>query len=702
MNLFLYQKLCRKHGLIKIFVYQIFNQYTILKDGLYLRFIQEHDRYILWLPFGLATGIYGYGVLPYEPKTGTYGVLFTALVFSVIGIWIGKKIFFRVLCWGILSFSLGFLRISSCSPFQRLLKKELGPFWIKGKVVALDHTASNSGKLYPRVWIKNLYSKRGPLSLPCVRLGIRTACEGKITPGDWIEARVKLIPWPKPVVPGGYDAQFQQFFQGVSAYGFSVSVVHVTPGHHGVLTQFRHYLTKTFHEKLPYPLGALASALITGDKTALPLQLRHDFSVSGLSHILAISGLHLSIVSAIGFFVFQWLFRWVPKLGLIISLQSLAGIFSLIVGAMYAHVSGLGYPVQRSFILMAGALLGVFLNRWPSSVRLLALCGSAILLVQPQACFSLSFQLSFIATASLMTIPNEFWSKIFEETHHPLWKRWGKNILMMNITTLAATCSTLPWIAFYFHQYSLQSIVSNVFAVSWTSFCVMPMGLLALLFLVTPYSDGIFFLWALTLKGLVKIAQNSEHYLGFLLFHCPLYSQWIFFAQVICVFWWLIWKGSWRWWGVGGLFILHSVAWYCSFNPKILITPDYIGVVQEETYTLWVTDTRKGKYVIAQWARILNLHHICKENTLQDSSIKALFELGKALRCQYPKALTFQYTGGHWIASVLSDENRPWRFQEYSLKKSFFEKKPKKMRTPDPKSSRKLKKLHSIKEKNLV
>ena len=224
-----------------------------------------------------------------------------------------------------------------------------------------------------------------------MRLGIRTSCENKITPGDWIEANVKLLPWPKPVVPGGYDGQFHQFFQGVSAYGFSISPVKVKQGNHRVLTRFRHYLTETFHAKLPYPLGALASALITGDKTALPADLRNDFSVSGLSHILAISGLHLSIVSAICFFVFQWLFRFTPKLGLIVSLQSLAGIFSLIVGGIYSYISGLGYPVQRSFILMAGALIGVFLNRWPSSVRLLSFCGGGILLINPQACFSLSF-----------------------------------------------------------------------------------------------------------------------------------------------------------------------------------------------------------------------------------------------------------------------------------------------------------------------
>ncbi|ETZ07543.1 ComE operon protein 3 [Holospora obtusa F1] len=645
-----------------------------IRATLYSQFIQEHDRHVLWVPFGIAIGIYSYVMLPYEPKAITYGVIFIAFFASLYGLFQEKRRIFRVFFWAIVCFAVGFFRIGMY-PQHILLKKELGPFWIKGQVTALDHTASNSGKIYPRIWLKSLRSKKGALSFPCVRLSIRTQCKQKITPGNWIEAKVKLLPWARLTVPGGYDAQFHQFFQGVSSYGFTVSDVQVTCEKSGFLTRMRHYLTKTFHDKLPYPLGAIGSALITGDKTALPLQLRNDFSVSGLSHILAISGLHLSIVAAMCFFVFRWLLQGVPKLGLIISLQSLAGICSLIAGGIYVCISGAGYPVQRSFILMFGALIGMFLNRWPSSLRMLSLCASGILFIEPHACFSLSFQLSFIATASLMTIPSKFWRKSMSETQQPFWKRWAKSFFMMNVTTISATCSTLPWIAFYFHQYSFQSVISNVFAVSWTSFCVMPMAGIALLSLLTPYSKSVFYLWGLTLKGLVSIAQSSSYYLGFLLFHCPLYSHWYFFAQVFCVFWWLIWKENWRWWGIFALVLLQFFAWYGAFKPKILATPDYIGIIQEEISTLWVTETRKGKHVISQWARVFNLSHICQEKMLKDSKIKALFEIGKKLRKQYPKALTFQYKKGVWIPGTLSDEQRPWRFLYFEKKRKKFYKK---------------------------
>ena len=301
-----------------------------------------------------------------------------------------------------------------------------------------------------------------------------------------------------------------------------------------------------------------------------------------------------------------------------------------------------------------------------------------------------------------MTIPYHVWENIFSQKHHSLWKPWGKRFLMMNMTTVAATCSTLPWIAFYFHQYSLQSIISNLFAVSWTSFCVMPMGLIALFSLLTPYSNSVFFLWGFTLKGLVGIAQTSAHYLKFLLFYCPLYSQWIFFAQVVCVFWWLIWQGSWRWWGIGGLCILKGIAWYWGYKPTILVTPDYIGVVQDESHTLWVTDTRKGKYVMAQWARVLNLSHISKENTLQDASLKALFEMGKKLKVQHPKAITFRYEGNQWIPGFLSDEQRPWRFQDQTQNKKCSEKRPQTTHQICPKNCQKSKKNHKRKTKYMI
>jgi competence protein ComEC len=651
--------------------------------ALYSRLLEEHDRYVLWAPLGVALGTYGYVALSLEPRTVVYSAVLALLFFTLVTLCMLRQLFARALGWAIVCGSIGFLNIAWKTHQHRdvLLKKELGPFWMKGTVVALDHTASTSGKIYPRVWVRDLSSRKGPMSLSCVRLGIKTACSTPIVQGDTIEGSVKLIPWKPPIAPGGYDAQFQQFFQGVSGYGFVVSKVVVTPGKRSTLIQLRQYLTRSFHQHLPYPLGAVAGALITGDKTALPALLRQEFSVSGLSHILAISGLHLSIVSGICFFLFQMILRCVPQLALVARVQTVSGVCALGVGVLYAYISGMGYPVQRSFALMAAGLFGVLFHRKPLSARLLSLCAVGILLMEPHACFSLSFQLSFIATASLMTLPSfSFKMRHFNVQRRFSWLNgWWKTFTMMNMTTLAATFSTVPLIAYYFQQYSVQSVISNLFAVSWTSFCVMPLGLIALASLLTPYAKTVFLIWGISLKGLVWIAHASAHYLDFLLFPCPAYGAWIYCGQMIAMFWWLIWKGTWRWWGVCVVIALGVVGWFSASKPELLTSfqGDTVGVVDWKQRLLWMSYIRREKYAIQQWVNRLGLGGAEDAQDAIDPLIIQRIQTARSLKQQYPGATSFYRENDDWFPVRLLDMGRPWRIQQQpeSKKDGFKQKK---------------------------
>lgn len=637
--------------------------------ALYNRFLEEHDRYVLWAPLGMALGTYGYVTLSFEPGIRVYSVLFALVCFALVALCVFRQRVARVLGWATVCVVIGFLNIAwkTHKHHDVLLKKELGPFWMKGRVVALDHTASTSGKIYPRVWVQDLSSRKGPMSLSCVRLGIKTACSTPIVQGDTIEGRVKLMPWKSPIAPGSYDAQFQQFFQGVSGYGFVVSKVIVTPGKRSTLTQVRQYLTRSFHKYLPYPLGAVASALITGDKTALPASLRQEFSVSGLSHILAISGLHLSIVSGICFFLFQMILRCIPQLALIASVQTVSGVCALGVGILYAYISGMGYPVQRSFALMAASLFGVLWHRRPLSARLLSLCAVGILLIEPHACFSLSFQLSFIATASLMTLPLVPLNlrNLGVQGRFAWLNTWWKTFTIMNMTTLAATFSTVPLIAYYFQQYSIQSIISNLFAVSWTSFCVMPLGLIALVSLLTPYANSVFLFWGLSLKGLVWIAHASAHYLDFLLFPCPAYSSWIYCGQMIATFWWLIWKGTWRWWGVYVVVLLGALGWWSASKPELVTSfqGDTVGVVDWKQRLLWMAYLRREKFVIQQWANRLGLRGVEDAQDALDPFIIQRIQIARDLKQQYPDAMSFYRDHEMWMPVRLPDMKRPWRIK---------------------------------------
>lgn len=199
--------------------------------------------------------------------------------------------------------------------------------------------------------------------------------------------------------------------------------------------------------------AALLAAIIWGYRNDIPETVRECFSAAGLSHMLAVSGLHTGIIAFVLWLLF-YPFRYTP-------LRSVRGIATITLLWVYAFVTGLSPSVTRACIM--GTFVGTaqLLNRRNSTLN--ALCGSAtfILAIAPQQLFDIGFQLSYAAVTGIVLLaPLIDVAKRTGCRHATL--SWLSGLLAVSVSAQAATTILA---AFYFHYIPVWSLLANIILV---------------------------------------------------------------------------------------------------------------------------------------------------------------------------------------------------------------------------------------------
>ena len=229
---------------------------------------------------------------------------------------------------------------------------------------------------------------------------------------------------------------------------------------------------------------SILCALTTGIKGHIPDKLRDDFSKSGASHILAISGLHLSIVTTMFFLLFNVLFSCFKPLvirGLSIKFAALATIIPLL---SYAVLSGFSPSTRRAFIMIAIYMLSFVIEREKDVLNSLAAAGIIILVIEPAALFSISFQLSFFAVFFIILGISVTRNISFFKN-----KSIIARISMFIAVSFFAGLGTMPIVMHYFNIISFVQLFTNIVIIPIIGFIVVPLGLTALF--VFPFSEAI-------------------------------------------------------------------------------------------------------------------------------------------------------------------------------------------------------------------
>lgn len=588
-------------------------------------FYKEFHRWPLWVPILFGCGISIYYSLHREPSLiwAYIGIFFFGL--SVFIMVIRKKALL-ILAIGIVAFgfSIGSYRTKHLN--TEMLQYPLAPMDIKGTVIQVELKPNKQEGYYQKLILRDIQANTQEKLPNKIRVSMKGKRE-RLWPGQVIRMKVKLNPIPEPSLPGEFDFRRQTYFNGIGATGFALSPPEVIGSHETLKTKFekkREELTAYFIDHMKAPHGAIAAALITGDKAGIPDDVREDFVQSGLAHILAISGLHLSIIAGGVFVVFRKSIALFPPLCLRYSSKKIAAIGTIFVTLLYLILSGFGVPAQRAFIMISVVMGAILIDRTALSIRTVALAAFLILLFCPESLLGPSFQLSFAAVTVLISG--------YEALKNPL-ANWvvGGGIFRKLIaysggvafTSLLATLATLPFTIYLFHRFSLHAIEANLVAVPLTTLFVMPSALLTCVTLSLGCESYFLMSFEYSLDLLIAVAREVSSWPGANIWVArPPLSAFILF--VVGGLWLCLWQQRWRRWG----FIPMAVGAMLAFQtdlPQILIDGQgkLVGIFNDGS--LHLSSNRKAKFTAESWKKYIAARDVkpmaCKDGLCQQQDL---------------------------------------------------------------------------------
>ena len=456
--------------------------------------LAERARWGLWAPVAIGLGIAVYFALASEPPPWLgVAILGFAALFALAG---RRQPAALLLGLAALVVGGGFTaaQLRTAQVAQPMLGGEIGPVPVTGQVVSRE--PRGEGGRGPRLILQHLEIARlAPEETPArVRLRATAKDPAAVAPGDWVEVLAVLRPPPPPAAPGAFDFARQLYFRGIGGVGYAVGhlegadppAVAGAPGWREraalAINGVRARVTARIRAALPGTPGAVAAALITGERAAIPEPVIEAMRGSGLAHLLAISGLHVGLVTAILFFGLRTLLALVPPLALAWPIKKWAAVAAALGALCYLLLAGATVPTQRAFIMVLIVLTGVVLDRTAISLRLVAWAAGLILLLTPEALLSASFQMSFAATTALVAAYEALRrrrDRLGIERAPGL--RPALYLGGVALTSVIAICATAPFAVYHFNRFATFGLIANLLAVPLTAFWIMPWAVAALL-----------------------------------------------------------------------------------------------------------------------------------------------------------------------------------------------------------------------------
>jgi competence protein ComEC len=219
-------------------------------------------------------------------------------------------------------------------------------------------------------------------------------------------------------------------------------------------------LSRALAEVLPEPQASLAQGIVLGKRGNIPPSLKSDFSRTGTAHLLAISGLHLSIVAGILLSIGIWLFGRKRSIYIWLALTAVW---------LYALLTGMHPPIIRAAIMVSLFLTAELLGRQRSAITSLAFAAAVMVGVSPQVLWTASFQMSFLAMIGLIFIFPPVQSLGRKAVNATLGEGGTAASVATFLTdsfsvTLGAVLAVWPVVAYYFGIISLVAPLATFLA----------------------------------------------------------------------------------------------------------------------------------------------------------------------------------------------------------------------------------------------
>ena len=442
----------------------------------------QEGRMMLWAPVFLIIGIWTYFNLSHEPSGIAVAML---AVGTAILFYLGQR-FTLSLIIALVFFGFILAKFRESQIETPLLRATVVESDISGYVADADN---RGGKR--RVLVIELDSATNvPKGERPRRVRVTTFHAPTVLIGDYIAMRARLSPLPMPVAPGAFDYGRDLYFKSIGAIATSKSEPRIElreVPYQYVIRRFFHSLRSAMGERItsviPGPIGAFANAVITGERAAIPKDMNTSLQISGLAHILSISGLHMSLVAGGVFWIVRAFLALFPFLALNYPIKKWAAVAALIVGLIYMLLADSGSATERSYIMIAVMFFAMLVDRPAVSLRNLAISALLILVVNPEESMGASFQMSFLAVMGLAAF-FEWWNRrpvdVKQMSASRLWRTANymtKAAVGSVLTTVVAGGFSSIAAAYHFGRMAPYGTIANGLSLPVVGLMVMPAAL---------------------------------------------------------------------------------------------------------------------------------------------------------------------------------------------------------------------------------
>ncbi|GGD33863.1 ComEC/Rec2 family competence protein [Sinisalibacter lacisalsi] len=350
---------------------------------------------------------------------------------------------------------------------------------VEGRVVKVDRSASEATRLtLDRVRLDRVAPARTPERVRVSLHGRQGFLDPE--PGQRVAMTAFLSGPEGPVEPGGFDFRRMAWFDRIGAVGYTraPALLLAPPEGRGevLVSRLRARISAWVLEVLPNEAGTFATAITTGDRSAMDRDTVDALRGANLAHLLAISGLHMGLLTGFVFAALRYALALVPGLADRVAIRKVAAVVALQAGAFYLALSGGNVATERAFIMVAVMFGAVLMDRRALTLRAVAVAALAILLVQPESLTEPGFQMSFAATTALVAVFGAL-------RDWPAWNppRLLRGPISVVIASSVAGIATAPFAAAHFNIVSHYGLLANLAAVPVMGTLVMPLAVLAAL-----------------------------------------------------------------------------------------------------------------------------------------------------------------------------------------------------------------------------
>lgn len=304
-------------------------------------------------------------------------------------------------------------------------------------------------------------------------------------PGDSILFKAKLSPPQRDISPDAFNYANFLKGKGIIATAFiapdSINFVNESQSLYWKIRRLQPTIANLLKtSNLSNESIEFLTATLTGDDSIIPEETRMTFTTSGLAHILALSGLHVGIITTM-LWILLFPLRLVRQLHLRL-------ISTVVILWLYAIITGLSPSVVRAVIMATTLLIGFCLQRRNSSINSLCLASIIILIASPLQLYDIGFQLSFIAVASIL---------LFSHRLNPINPKHkiAHFVISMIIVSSVATLGTGIVATYYFHTFPTYFLIANVIVLA-----ILPLTMISgmILIVILAICSGISTEWLCT------------------------------------------------------------------------------------------------------------------------------------------------------------------------------------------------------------